>query len=64
MVYFEIVPITQKAVVDVCYKLNDLSLIKHMLLELMKGLKNLGVLEKHLERTCKGLDIKINYNKT
>jgi hypothetical protein len=24
----------------------------------------LGALEKHLERTCKGLNIKINYNKT
>jgi hypothetical protein len=35
-----------------------------MLLELVKGLKNLGVLEKRLERTYKGLDIKINYNKT
>jgi hypothetical protein len=35
-----------------------------MLLELMKGPKNLGVLKKHLKRTKKGLDIKINYNKT
>jgi hypothetical protein len=34
-----------------------------MLLELVKGHKNLGVLKKKLERTCKGLNIKINYNK-
>jgi hypothetical protein len=30
----------------------------------MKGPKNLGVSKQDLEKTCKGLNIKINYNKT
>jgi hypothetical protein len=34
-----------------------------MLLELVKGLKNLSVLKKQLERIYKGLNIKISYSK-
>ncbi len=51
--------------VDVCYELTEWPKPYQtlMLLELVKGLKNLGVLKKQLERTCKGLNIKINYNK-
>jgi hypothetical protein len=52
-----------KGVVDACYKWPK-SYQTFMLLELVNRPKKLGGSEKHLERTCKGLDIKINYNKT